>query len=198
MLDGIDPWGLTGPDGLNSVAATFIGAAIILLASGCAVGLVRWLGGKATRSSDSSAMGLKMAGAGVLGAVVLGSIGGAVQWGSSLGTASLMPEAARPGQVVIDRKAPKTTCTSQAVRNFDDEDPRVTQSQRAAVVQEVSDGGLTVGPGEQVMTLKWYPTGTDCSAENTEAASGTEVEMRIYDTVAVGASDEQVRKHTID
>jgi hypothetical protein len=198
MLDGIDPGGLTGPDGLNSVAATFIGAAIILLVIGCALGVVRWAGGKAGSSPDNARKGLQMVVAGVLGAVVLGSIGGAVQWGSSLGTASLMPEAARPGQVVIDRKAPKTTCTAQAVRNFDDEQPKVSQSQRVAVVKEVSNGGLTVGPGEQVMTLKWYPTGTDCSAENTEAASGTEVEMRIYDTVAVGGSDEQVRKHTID
>ncbi|WP_298044988.1 hypothetical protein [uncultured Citricoccus sp.] len=198
MLDGIDPWGLTGPDGLNSVAATFIGAAIILLAIGCVVGLVRWLGGKATGSSEGSTKGLKMAGAGVLGAVVLGSLGGAVQWGSSLGTDSLMPAAARPGQVVIDRKAPKTTCTAQAVRNFDDEDPKLDQPKRAAVVKEVSQGGLTVEPGEQIISVKWYPTGTDCSAENTEAASGTEVEMRIYDTVAVGGSDEQVRTHTID
>ncbi|GAA4761119.1 hypothetical protein [Citricoccus nitrophenolicus] len=198
MLDGIDPWGLTGPNGLNSVAATFIGAAIILLAIGCAVGLVRWLGGKATPSSEGSTKGLKMAGAGVLGAVVLGSIGGAVQWGSSLGTASLMPEAARPGQVVIDRQAPKTTCTSQAVRDFDDEDPKASQPKRAAVVKEVSNGALTVGPGVQIISLKWYPTGTDCSGQNTEAASGTEVEMRIYDTVAVEGAEEQIRKHTID
>lgn len=198
MLDGIDPWGLTGPNGLNSVAATFIGAAIILLAIGCAVGLVRWLGGKATRSSEGSTKGLKMAGAGVLGAVVLGSIGGAVQWGTTLGTSSLMPEAARPGQVVIDRKAPKTTCTSQAVRDFDDEDPKLDQPKRATVAKDVSNGELTVGPGVQIISLKWYPTGTDCSAKNTEAASGTEVEMRVYDTVAVEGAEEQVRKHTID
>jgi hypothetical protein len=198
MLDGIDPGGLTGPDGLNSVAATFIGAAIILLAIGCALGVVRWVGGKAGSSPDNARKGLQMVGAGVLGAVVLGSIGGAVQWGSSMGTSSLMPEAARPGQVVVEKKAPKTTCTAQAVRNFDDEDPKLTHEQRVAVVKEVSDGGLKVRAGEQVMTLKWYPTGTDCSAKNTEAASGTEVEMRVYDTVAVGGSDEQVRKHTVN
>ncbi|QCU77994.1 hypothetical protein E7744_07210 [Citricoccus sp. SGAir0253] len=198
MLDGIDPWGLTGPDGLNQVAATFLGAALVLLGVGVAVGVVRWASGKAIGSSDNARKGLGMLSAGVLGAAVLGSIGGAIEWGSSLGTASLMPEAARPGQVVIDKKPPKTTCTAQAVRDFDDEDPMLTHAERVAVVQEVSEGALKVGVGEQVMTLKWYPTGTDCSADNTEAASGTEVELRVYDTAAVGGSDEQVRKHTVD
>lgn len=198
MLEGIDPWGLTGPGGLNSIAAIFLGGAIILLAIACAIGAVRWFGGRAASSSDNARKGLGIIMTSVLGAVVLGSIGGAVQWGSSLGTSSLMPEAARPGQVVVERTAPKTTCTSQAVRDFDDEDPMLTHEDRVAVVEEVSTGGLTVRPGDQVMSLKWYPTGTECSAENTVAAPGTEVEMRVYDTVALEGAEEQVRKHTID
>ncbi|MGW9550876.1 hypothetical protein ACWG8W_07460 [Citricoccus zhacaiensis] len=198
MLDGIDLWGLSGPGGLNAVAAIFLGAAVIFLGIGVVLGVVRWAGGRVSSSSNSSQKGLKMVVACVLGGAVLGSIGGAVQWGSSLGTASLMPEAARPGQVVIDRQAPKTTCTSRAVRDFDDEEPMLTHEQRVALANEVSDGGLTVGPGVQIISLKWYPTGTDCSAKNTEAASGTEVEMRIYDTVAVEGAEDQVRKHTVD
>lgn len=106
-----------------------------------------------------------MVGAGLFGAVVVGSIGGAVHFGSSLGTASLMPEAARPGTVVIKRKAPKTTCTSHAVRNFDEEPEKLTHAERVAIVETVSQGGLKVGAGEQIMTLKWYPTGSNCSAE---------------------------------
>ncbi len=194
MLDNIDPWGL---DALNGIAATFLGAAIVLVAIGVTIGAVRWVGGKATASPEQARRGAMTIGAGVMGAVVLGSIGGAVHWGSGLGTANLMPEAARPGTITIERKAPKTTCTSQAVRNFDDEDRMLTHQERVALVQQVSGGGITVRAGEQVMTLKWYPTGTDCSADNTTAAPGTEVEARLYDTVAVGGSDEQVRKHTV-
>ena len=138
-----------------------------------------------------------MVGAGLLGAVVVGSIGGAVHFGSTLGTSALMPEAARPGTVVIERKAPKTTCSSHAVRNFDDELEKLSHAERVAVVESVSQGGLKVGAGEQVMTLKWYPTGSNCSAEYTTAAPGTEVELRVYDTVAVGGSDEVVRTHTV-
>lgn len=198
MLDGIDPWGLTGPGGLNAVAGLFLGAAIIFLGIGIVLGVMRWSGGRVSSSSNSSGKGLKMIAACVLGAVVLGSLGGAVQWGSSLGTSSLMPEAARPGQVVIDRKAPKTTCTEQVVRDFDDESAMLTHEERIDVVEAVAGDGLVVRPGDQIMSLKWYPTGTDCSADNTTAASGTEVEMRIHDTVAGGGSDEQVRKHTVD
>lgn len=198
MLDGIDPWGLTGPSGLNAVAGLFLGAAIIFLGIGIVLGVIRWAGGRVSSSSNSSSKGLKMIAACVLGAMVLGSIGGAVQWGSSMGTSSLMPEAARPGQVVIERKAPKTTCTSQAVRDFDDESPMLSHEERVDVVEAVAGDGLEVKPGEQVMNLKWYPTGTDCSADNTTAASGTEVEMRIYDTVAFEGAEEQVRKHTVN
>ncbi|NUL44054.1 hypothetical protein F7P69_02410 [Cellulosimicrobium funkei] len=204
MLDGINPWGLTGPDGLNSVAAIFIGAAIILLAICCAIGLVRWVGGKAAGSSDSSRKGLKMVGAGVLGAVVLGSIGGAVHWGSSMGTSSLMPEAARPGQVVVERKAPKTTCTSQAVRNFLDETESPSNEQRYALASRVSGKPIDYritdeGQQPQMRSLKWYPPGPDCSSENQTAAECTEVEIGIESNGVgfggVAATD--VRKVTV-
>lgn len=194
MLDGIDPWGL---ESLNNIAAMFLGTAVVLLGIGITIGLIRWVTARASGSPHSARQGLLMAGAGLLGAVVLGSIGGAVHFGSSLGTSSLMPEAARPGTVVIERKAPKTTCTSHAVRNFDDEPEKLTHAERVAIVEAVSQGGLKIGAGEQIMALKWYPTGSNCSAENTTAAPGTEVELRVYDTVAVGGSDEVVRTHTV-
>lgn len=184
MLDGIDPWGLTGPVGLNAVAGMFIGAAIILLAIGCAVGLIRWVGGRATGASDSAGKGLRMVGAGVLGAVVLGSIGGAVQWGSSMGTASLMPKAARPGHVVIEKKAPKTSCTSQAVRDFDDESSPPSNEQRYELAssltgQQIDFSTSESGQQPQMRSLKWYPPGPDCSTENIQAAECTEVEIGI-------------------
>ena len=194
MLDGIDPWGL---ESLNDLAAMFLGTAVVLLGIGITIGLIRWVTGRASGSPHSARQGLLMVGAGLLGAVVVGSIGGAVHFGSTLGTSALMPEAARPGTVVIERKAPKTTCSSHAVRNFDDELEKLSHAERVAVVESVSQGGLKVGAGEQVMTLKWYPTGSNCSAEYTTAAPGTEVELRVYDTVAVGGSDEVVRTHTV-
>lgn len=194
MLDGINPWGL---ESLNNIAAMFLGTAVVLLGIGITIGLIRWVSGRAAGSPHVARHGLMMVGAGLLGAVVVGSIRGAVHFGSSLGTSSLMPEAARPGTVVIERKAPKTACTSHAVRNFDDEPEKLSHAERVAVVESVSKGGLKVGAGEQTMTLKWYPTGSNCSAENTTAAPGTEVGLRIYDTVAVGGSDEVVRTHTV-
>ena len=194
MLGGIDPWGL---ESLNDIAAMFLGTAVVVLGIGITIGLIRWVTGRASGSPQHARQGLMMVGAGLLGAVVLGSIGGAVHFGSTLGTSSLMPEAARPGTVVIARKAPKTTCTSHAVRNFDDEPRKLTHAERITVVEAVSQGGLKVRAGEQIMTLKWYPTGSNCSADNTTAAPGTEVEVRVYDTVAVGGSDEVVRTHTV-
>ncbi|MGM7670247.1 hypothetical protein [Microbacterium sp. A93] len=184
MLDGIDPWGLTGPGGLNAVAGLFLGAAIIFLGIGIVLGVIRWAGGRLSSSSNSSGKGLKMIAACVVGAVVLGSIGGAVQWGSTMGTSSLMPEAARPGQVVIDRKAPKTTCTSQAVRDFDDESNPPSNEQRYALASKVAGQQIDYRVNEsnqqpQMRSLKWYPAGPDCSRENTRAAECTEVEIGI-------------------
>ncbi|REE02314.1 hypothetical protein C8E99_0081 [Citricoccus muralis] len=204
MLEGIDPWGLTGPEGLNSVAGIFIGAAIILLAIGCAIGLIRWVGGKAASSSESSRKGLHMVAAGVLGAVVLGSIGGAVQWGSTMGTSALMPEAARPGKVVVDRQAPKTTCTSQAVRNFVDESNPPSNEQRYALASRVIGQPIDYritdeGQQPQMRSLKWYPPGPNCSSENQTAADCTEVEIGIESNGigfgGVAATD--VRKVTV-
>lgn len=189
MLDGINPAGLGQ---LNWLAAVFLGTAILALTIGLVLGLVMWVGGRAAGSGNSSRRGLRMAVGGVAGAIILGSLGGAVQFGSSQGTGSLMVEGARQQSITVDRKAPKTTCTQQAVRDFDEEDPQVSVEARKQLAQAVARGsdfnGLFTSNWWEaqgtpsLVSLKWRPTGPDCSADNTNAAECTDVEAQYYST----------------
>ena len=90
MLEDIE--NITGLENLNTVAAWFLGTAIVGLVIAGVWGAVRWAVGKSTGNSDNAGKGLRGIGTVVAGALLLGSVGGAVQWSStSQRTEVLMP-----------------------------------------------------------------------------------------------------------
>lgn len=185
MLDGISPSGLEGPAGLNSLAGMFLGTAIVAVTIGAIIGVALWLGSKAGKVPNGAAKGLRVFVLALVGAVVLSGAAGAIKFGSEIGTGELMPEAARQQDVVIEKKAPKSTCVEKAVRDFDDEDPKIPNDQRAALVRKLAGDvdlrwrhAILSSPDVFIESVKWKPIGPDCSADNEVAAACTEVEVR--------------------
>lgn len=198
MLDDINPWGLEGSDGLNAVAATLIGTAVLLLAIAIAAGALLMTVGRNGGLSRSQDRGLRMIAVGGVGLMVLTSVGGAVAWGTGLGTDNLMPEEAQQQDIVIEREEATTTCTEPQEIDFrtfrDDGVDRSDEEEREIlesivgypwIDEEFSDrdrSDITVD------YVRWYPEGPDCSAENHVGAAGTEVETQIQTSWFTGGS----------
>lgn len=206
MLDGISPSGLEGPAGLNSLAGMFLGTAIVAVTIGAIIGVALWMGSKAGKVPNGAAKGLRVFVLAMVGAVVLSGAAGAIKFGSEIGTGELMPRAARQQDVVIDKKAPKSTCVEKAVRDFDKEDPKIPNDQRAALVRtlagdvDLRSRGDWDGSGGDVAieSVKWQPSGPDCSADNQVAAACTEVEVRTgLQPNAVGGPSRDFKKFKV-
>ncbi|MCS4592655.1 hypothetical protein KTJ89_06605 [Brevibacterium sediminis] len=98
---------------LNTVAAWFLGSAIALAVVGAVCLLFTWLAGKTFSMQDWVKKGQLGVAMFFLGAILLGSIGGGVQWSSTNSrTEGLLPEAAKQKTIRVDRKAPHSKCTS--------------------------------------------------------------------------------------
>ena len=133
-----------------------------------------------------------------IGAMVLGSASAGIAWGAEQGTASLMPEGARPQAVTVEKQAPKHTCNRQAVRDFDEENSPPDRAEREQLVRKLVGDDVEVpvgheiyrfdrgagepGPREPVIkSLKWTADGADgdCSAENETVKECTDVQVRV-------------------
>lgn len=182
MLD-FDPDGLGG---LNTITNYLVGTAIVALGIAIAVGATMLLAGRNGGLSRPQERGLKMIVTGTLGVTVLASLGTGIAWSMTHGQEALMPERAQQQDIVVEREAPTTTCTEQAVRNFDEEPEPLSSADRRAVVEDVAgdslnssagDGGYILSDSSEVDVLKWYPVGPDCSGDNYTAAEGTDIEI---------------------
>lgn len=98
---------------LNTIASWFLGSAIALAVVGCVCLLLTWLAGKTFSMQEWVKKGQIGVAMFFLGALLLGSIGGGVQWSSTDSkTEGLLPEAAKQKTIRVDRKAPHSKCTS--------------------------------------------------------------------------------------
>lgn len=105
---------------LNTIAAWFLGSGVVLLVIGLAWAGLRWGGGKLFASSGHSERGLTGVALALVGALLLGSIGGAIQWSSTKKkTEMVMPEAARQKTITVNRPAIRTTCTGEVGIAYD-------------------------------------------------------------------------------
>lgn len=200
MLDGFEIQGL---DQLNTIAAYFLGSAIIVLVLGLAVGITMWRAGRSRGGGNLGDHGLKTAGIAVVGAIVLGGIGGGVQWGSGLGDSELMPTAAQPQDITIQREAAKVTCEA-VTKDFSQEYADVLDSGEPdhdminrhrewvldLIGEEYADEAA-LQPTAMLMTVTWHPDGEagDCSESNKTVAQCSEVTF----DAAVMPEDESVR-----
>jgi len=178
---------------LNTIAGYFVASALVCLGVAIAAGAVMLAAGRGSGLSRSQEKGLKMIGIGAAGAMVLASLGGAIAWSIERGQTGLMPEQARQQDVVVEREAPKTHCTEQAVRNFDEEENPPPQEKRREILRNVVHGEVPDSMSEALIAedqsshattslihvLKWRPDGVggDCSTSNESAAECTEIEL---------------------
>ena len=110
MLDDISPDGLWHS---QTLAGWLLGTAFVLLVVGFVIGALRMSGSKAFGSSEGASKGMAAMILTLAGAVVLGSVGGAIMWSSSDSrTTGVLPEVAGQRDMVVERQAASTNCQS--------------------------------------------------------------------------------------
>lgn len=98
---------------LNTIAAWFLGSAFAAAVVGVVCLLLTWMAGKTFSLQEWAKKGKVGVAMFFIGAVLLGSIGGAIQWSSKDSrTEALLPEAAKQKTIRVDREAPHSKCTS--------------------------------------------------------------------------------------
>lgn len=117
MLD-FDPDGLSG---LSTVAGFLIATAVVALGIAVAAGATMLVAGRSNGLSRPQEKGLRVISIGAAGVMVLSSLGSWISWSIDQGQQALMPAQAQQQDIVVEREAPTTTCTQQAVRNFEEE-----------------------------------------------------------------------------
>lgn len=117
MLEGFD---IPGLGTLNAVAAFFLGTAILVMILGLGYGMTLFVSGKTGGGSQRTTKGLQTSGLALVGAAVLGSIGGMIHWSMDQGDSELMPVAAQPQEIIIDKEPASVSC-SAVTRDFTDE-----------------------------------------------------------------------------
>src|SRR5699024_2678564 len=117
MLEGFD---IPGLGTLNAVAAFFLGTAILVMILGLGYGMTLFVSGKTGGGSQRTTKGLQTSGLALVGAAVLGSIGGMIHWSMDQGDSELMPVAAQPQEIITDKEPASVSC-SAVTRDFTDE-----------------------------------------------------------------------------
>jgi len=192
MLDGIDPDGM---ETLNNIAGYALGTAIVAAVIAATIGVYLWLGGKLGKfSGHSSAKGLNAMWLACLGVTFIASASGAITWGvSTSGTEELMPEAAQPQSITVEREAPVSTCDKNSgKRVFEEEDDPLSHDERIEIFEEVADGAEPKGKSDitvsdaldelrdtdaTIINLTWTPVGPGCDGTNFSTAAGTEISI---------------------
>lgn len=138
------------------------GIVLVVIATIAAVTIL--LAGKIGQVTKAQSTALGWMGRTLLAGAILGSLGGLVIFGSGVGGTNLMPSAAQPPVVDVTKNPAKSTCTSEVTHNAakPDEDAKIINALlNEQDAKAVIDYGFT--------TVKWYPTGPDCTSGNTNA-----------------------------
>lgn len=168
MLDEISD--VSGLAEINTIAAWFLGSALAILVAGVFVGAAFWAAGRGGRGTELSRKGLQAIGLATVGAVLLGSVGGAVEWASTNDrTENLLPTAAKQRTVKIDRESPSTACTERVavqasthrVAGPDDEDWNLdfepSDEEHAGLEESLEElGGFDMSAGDAYSRDLWW------------------------------------------
>lgn len=99
---------------LNTIAGWFLGSGFAMVVVGGVVMVFMWGVGALASMQEWSAKGRIGVALYFLAALLLGSIGGGIQWSSTKDrTEGLLPEAAKQKTIRVDREAPFSKCTNQ-------------------------------------------------------------------------------------
>lgn len=216
MLDGIDPD--TSSFSWFAIAGWVLGGIAVGLVLFGITGVIRLVSGKNLGSAKQSTQGLLTTGLALGGAVVLGISSGAIIWSATdstyedgvlgnNGLAGLMPNAARPGEVTVERQEAVVTCDSDATwESSGGGAPSDDEWAEAAVL--VSAWGISndTGEGGGIVEVQWYPAleEGECDSSNTLAEPGSTVtiERCIHDVMhpdrCLGSTSHETEAGSID
>lgn len=189
MLEGFD---IPGLGTLNSVAAFFLGTAILVMILGLGYGMTLFVSGKTGGGSQRTTKGLQTSGLALVGAAVLGSIGGMIHWSMDQGDSELMPVEAQPQEIIIDKEPASVSC-SAVTKDFTDDLEDALDSEDAN--PELNDENVQWAHelvGEEyeyevdraiannfLQRVSWHPDGEggDCDVSNERVQECTEVKF---------------------
>lgn len=145
---------------LNTLAAWFLGSALALAVIGCVCMLLTWMAGKTFSLQDWVKKGQTGVVMFFLGALLLGSIGGGVEWSSTDSkTEDLLPEAAKQQTLRVDRKAPHSKCTAKvsisADKHLDGKKDKATGDQGAKYKPSEAEAGKMGAAIHEIGADEW-------------------------------------------
>lgn len=148
--------------GLREFGGWVLLSGVVLVVIATIAAIIIWLAGKIGQVTRAQSTALGWMGRALVAGAILGSLGGLVIFGSGIGGTNLMPSAAQPPVVDVTKNPAKSTCTDQVSHNA------AKPSEDAAIInallgeqegKSVNENGFT--------TVRWYPTGPDCTSGNT-------------------------------
>lgn len=148
--------------GLREFGGWVLLSGIVLVVIATIAAIIIWLAGKIGQVTKAQSTALGWMGRTLVAGAILGSLGGLVIFGSGVGGTNLMPQAAQPPVVEVTKNPAKSTCTSEVSHTAanPDEDARIIKTLlNEQDAKSVIDYGFT--------TVRWYPTGPDCTSGNT-------------------------------
>lgn len=173
----------TAETGLRSFAGSILTGCVVLTVIAACVSAIMFIAGKLGQSSETKAKSIAWAARIFAGAVILGSLSGAILFGSGLGRLDLLPTAAQPPNVTITKNPAKFTCSnSQNLTRKDSGGSTSDADMSAAMKALISDSDakrIMDKDTALVDFLLWYPKGPECSETNHAPDPCRKVEVTI-------------------
>lgn len=148
--------------GLRDFGGWVLMSGIVLVVIAVIVSIILWLAGKIGQQTKAQSDAMGWAVRGLVAGAILGSLGGLVIFGSGVGGTNLMPQAAQPPVVEVTKNPAKSTCTSEVTHTAEKPDADTALINKLLAEQDaksVNAAGFT--------TVRWTPTGPDCTSGNT-------------------------------
>lgn len=167
---------------LNDIAGMWLWTGFYICAAGVGLGAVMLGLGKIRRKSGWTVTGAIALPIGLVGAVVLGNMNGAIQWSSSKEyTMQALPEDAQTRSITVEKNPPKVTCTKEieySISSTDGKDGPEHQEVYEVLTSVVSDeDAQKIRDTPLLNRISYMPQGPDCSKENRVAKQCTKVQV---------------------
>lgn len=161
--------GGNGIPALNTLAGQLMTTAVVLLAIALAWAIVRFASGSGLgkESKSKGAAGITIC---LVGAVIIGSTGAAIEWGST----AAKPNTLMGGDDInirVEKEPAKTTCENTVETRFKKTDQKDTSDKLVKTLVSEVDYANYMDETEPGVTtsVAWTPKGPDCTSENTVA-----------------------------
>lgn len=149
---------------LGTFAGSMLTVCIVLVVVAGCVSALMFAFAKIGQSSEAKVKSLAWAGRTLIGAVIVGSAGSAIYFGSSMGGMNLMPASAQQPEVKVVKKAARQTCENQIIVGLSEGDASAVG---AKVLSPVTFADYKERLSDEGSMLTYTPKGPDCTTANT-------------------------------